>query len=76
MAAAREETAEDLLDEMHDMLAEMKARGAGYVEVTVAVVHAVKAPQQRDGVVGAVPEIGNQIQADDGRRHAEPLGHR
>jgi hypothetical protein len=47
----------------------MKAQRRARVEVAVEVVHAVKAPEQRDAVVGPVPEVHRPVE-----RH-EPEGH-
>ena len=53
-------------------LAEMEAQRGGGVEVPVAVMHLVEAPQERPFVVGAVPPVDPEIEQQDVERQPAP----
>jgi hypothetical protein len=48
--------------------------GGGNVHVPVAVVHPVEAPQERDGVVGAMPNVHPAIEKHQRKHEAERPG--
>src|SRR5262249_34812 len=43
-------------------------------ERRVGMVNLVEAPEEPYAMIGAVPEVGNEVESDDGDRDAEPRG--
>jgi len=57
-----------------DDFAGMEAHGGAGVHLGIGMVHAVETPEQRDFVVGPVPEIHPQIEQEDGQGPLDPCG--
>ena len=51
----------------------MKAHAGGYVEIVVAVVHAMETPQQRHGVEQHVLQVDGKVQDDHRGEYLSPI---